>query len=128
VFNIILKTCRTWVLNHSCKGSNHSFFFLFCASILRCYSMELAHDKIIFGFYDVQIIEKWVKNIINVFTIIFKKCRTWVLNHSCKGSNHNFFFILCFYFEVLFHGTGARYNFFRFFDVQSIEKASHEYH
>jgi len=102
--------------------------FLFCACILRWYPMELVHDIIFFLFFDVQNIEKCVTNIINIFDIIWKKCRTWILKHSCKGPNHNFFLICtcilrCYSMELV-----HEIIFFGFFDVQTIEKMSHKYH
>ena len=37
------------------------------------------------------------------------------------------FSILYFYFEVVFHGTGARYILFLLFDVQTMEEVCHKY-
>jgi len=46
----------------------------------------------------INIREKCVMNIINVFDVISKKIETWELKHSCKGPNHSFFnFVLLFW-------------------------------
>jgi len=84
-------------------------------SILYSYFEVVVHGTGAQYFFFVSLTfklwKKCVMNIINVLDIILKKYRTWTLKHSCKDPNHNFFLILCSYFEVVVHGTGARYLF-----------------
>ena len=60
--------------------------------------MEMVHDIFFLDSLTINIREKCLTNIINVFDIISKKFETWELNHSCKDPNHSFFdFVLIFW-------------------------------
>ena len=76
--------------------------------------MEMVHDIFVFGFFNIQAMEKCVMKIINVLDIILEKCRTWALKHSCKGPNHSFFD-----FVFLFLGDSL------YFIVKPLEKHGH---
>ena len=90
VFDIISKKIETWELNHSCKGLNHSFFDF----VLLFWEYCTWNWGMIYFFLASLIMNIWKKcvtNMVNVLGIIFKKCRTWVLKHSCMGPNDSFF-------------------------------------
>ena len=66
--------------------------------------------------------KKCVTNIINVLDIIWKNVEHGYLSIVVRVQII-IILILCSYFDVVVHRNGARYIFFGFFDIQTVEKS-----